>query len=250
MEPAFAVKTDHLQSEVALWLTRTALAAVLAVMVWAARFLVAYPGHERLDALHASQDSAVQLVRQKAQFTAEIAGFAESGLARATSAASRKVKSNATPRAERRRLADSLARATAEDSARFSALDLLGLRASRRRYVVAQEIVFARERRLWEALGRDDARGFQRAVDDYMIANAGLSAIQALDSTENAQQSQRARHLAGRVVAVLKWSILQTLGAGAVLIVGFVIVQAFAGFAFTGRWEWWPGRRKKVTTEP
>ncbi len=218
------MKTAHLRSEVALWLTRTALAAVLAGMVWAARFLVAEP----------PIDSAIRLLGQRVQFLAAIAPFAEGGVRRATSVAALKLLANATPRLERMRLADSLARATAEDSARFSALDLLGLRASRRRYVVAQEIVFARERRLWEAHGRDDARGFQRAVDDYMIAKAGLDAIWSRDAEADSAE------------AVLKWSSLPALGAAAVLFVGFVIVLASAGFAFTGRRE----RKVQVTTEP
>jgi len=236
VESAFAVKTDHLQSDVALWLTRTALASVLAAMVWAVRFFVAEPGYIRM--LAAAQDSEVQLLGQQVHFLAAITPFVGRGALRATSVASRKIRSNATPRAERMRLADSLARVTAEDSARFSALDLLGLRASRRRYVVAREIMLARERRLWEALGRDDARGFQRAVDDFMIAKAGLDAIEARDSIENAEQSQRA----DSAEAVLKWNSLRALGAAVVFIVGFVIMQAFAGFAFTGRWEWWPVR--------
>lgn len=240
---------DKRREEIVLWLIRSVLAAVVGVMVWGARFLTSDPESEyakftiATDSLSREQQADLKILEQLLE-----AGKRRSS--RHAGAVEGKVRSTATPRTERLRLADSLAIAAADDSAKISALALIGVTDIGRRSVLASEIVLGRERRYWEAvahLAMDDrgaAKAVARAADEEAIARVGLIAVVEHTEARIAAQEKRAIEIRDQALRLSKMLRTRARLAAVALVVGLLVLQAFAAFAFTGRMELLPGWKK------
>src|SRR6266852_2130453 len=99
----------QLQSEVALWLTRSILAGVVAAMIWGARVITSDPNGGEIAPLLTAAESLGTLIHANLEVARALDSASGRALRRATSPAVVRLESGAATRTERIRLADSLA---------------------------------------------------------------------------------------------------------------------------------------------